>query len=608
MPEGLMPRFLRPSRVHLPTCWLASVLALVAMPLAAGPVALASNLPAVAPPAAAAPPPVTLDADLGRPQGAAIASAHAEATAAGMAVLRAGGNAFDAAVAVSATLGLVEPESSGLGGGGFFLLRRASDGQVVFIDARERAPLAATRDMFLDPATGKPKPRATIDGALAAAIPGQPAALVHVAENFGRLPLRESLAPAIRLAERGWRFGEKNLAMLGWRKDAVRADPGAAALFLVDGEAPRLGARMRNPDYAATLRLLAEHGHDGFYRGPMAERLVEAVRAAGGIWTLEDLARYHVVERRPLVFQHRGKTIVTAPPPSSGGIALAQTLQILDGFNWAAKTPPQRLHLRIEAMRRAYRDRALYLGDPDFFAVPVERLMHPAYAAGLRAAIHPLRATPSALLPGIATLAEGADTTHFSIVDAEGNLAAVTQTVNLPFGNAMVVPGTGFLLNNEMDDFSIKPGVPNAFGLVGQEANAIEPGKRPLSSMTPTFVIGPERVAVIGTPGGSRIISMVIQATLDFGAGADARAIVTAPRLHHQYLPDQVSIEPGSLNAATRAALEAKGHAVKEEPRSWGNMQVVIWHRADGRTEAGTDPRWEAVGKGATSGEGGIFR
>jgi len=592
-------------RVPLPS-WpcLSALLFGSALALAALPEAYA-RAPETAAPAAGA---IAVDAALGRPQGAAIASAHAEATAAGMAVLRAGGNAFDAAVAVSATLGLVEPESSGLGGGGFFLLRRASDGHAVFIDARERAPLAATRDMYLDPATGQPKPRATIDGALAAAIPGQPAALVHVAENFGRLPLRESLAPAIRLAERGWRFGEKNLAMLGWRKDAVRADPGAAALFLVDGEMPRLGTRLRNPDYAATLRLLAEHGHDGFYRGPMAQRLVDAVRAAGGIWTLEDLAQYRVVERRPLVFPHRGMSIVTAPPPSSGGIALAQTLQILDGYDWATKTPLQQLHLRVEAMRRAYRDRAIYLGDPDFVEVPVARLVHPAYAAGLRAGIHLQRATPSDLLPGVAPLAERPDTTHFSIVDAEGNLAAVTQTVNLPFGNAMVVPGTGFLLNNEMDDFSIKPGLPNAFGLIGKEANAIEPGKRPLSSMTPTLVIGPERVAVIGTPGGSRIISMVIQALLDFEAGADAQAIVAAPRLHHQYLPDHILVEPDSLDSATRAALEAKGHAVKEETRSWGNMQVVIWHRADGRIEAGADPRWEAVGKGATSEAGGIFR
>ncbi|HAI58388.1 MAG TPA: gamma-glutamyltransferase [Xanthomonadaceae bacterium] len=541
-----------------------------------------------------------------RPDAAAIASANAQATDVGMAVLRKGGNAFDAAVAVSAALGLVEPESSGIGGGGFFLLRRASDGKTVFVDGRERAPLASTRDMFIDPATGEPRPRQTIDGPLAAGIPGLPAALVHVSENYGRLPLAAALAPTVRMAREGWIFGEKNLAMMGWREAALAADPGASALLLVDGKMPALGARMRNPDYADVLERLGREGFDGFYRGEIAQRLVDGVRAAGGIWTLDDLAQYRVVEREPLVFQHRGATIVTAPPPSSGGVALAQTLQILDGFDAADRPELDRLHLRIEAMRRAYRDRAVHLGDPDFVDVPVALLTHPAYAAGLRAGIHPQKATPSDLLPGVSVV-ERPDTTHFSIIDAEGNLAAVTQTVNLPYGNAMVIAGTGFLLNNEMDDFAIKAGVPNAFGLVGDDANAIAPGKRPLSSMTPTFVLGDDRVAVIGTPGGSRIISMVIQGVLALDAGASALEMVTQPRVHHQYLPDQVSIEPGALSPELRAGLKARGHAIKEEPRPWGNMQVVVWRLDDGEVEAGADPRWKNVGKGST-GEGGIFR
>jgi gamma-glutamyltranspeptidase/glutathione hydrolase len=542
----------------------------------------------------------------GRPDSAAIASANAQATDAGLEVLRRGGNAFDAAVAVSAALGLVEPESSGLGGGGFFLLRRASDGKVIFVDGRERAPLGATRDMFLDPATGEPKPLQTVDGPLAAAIPGLPAALVHVSKNYGRVPLADALAPTIRMAERGWRFGEKNAAMMGWRKTVLAADAGSAALFLKNGEMPEQGARMRNPDYARVLRLLAEKGHDGFYAGDIATRLVEGVRAAGGIWTQEDLTAYRVVEREALVFRHGVRTVITAPPPSSGGVALAQTLQMLDGFDWSKQSEIQQLHLRIEAMRRAYRDRAIFLGDPDFVDVPVALLTNPAYAAGLRAGINPARATPSDMLPGI-TKTERPDTTHFSIIDAEGNLAAVTQTVNLPYGNAMVVPGTGFLLNNEMDDFSIKPGVPNAFGLVGDDANAIEPGKRPLSSMTPTMVIDADKIAVLGTPGGSRIISMVIQGVLSLDSGATALQAAAQPRVHHQYLPDQVSIEPGALSDEARTGLEALGHTIKVEPRTWGNMQVVLWHRADGRIEAGADPRWKNVGKGATT-EGSIFR
>ena len=541
-----------------------------------------------------------------RPDGAAIASANAQATDAGMEVLRKGGNAFDAAVAVSAALGLVEPESSGIGGGGFFLLRRASDGKVVFVDGRERAPLAATRDMFLDPATGEPRPRQTIDGPLAAAIPGLPAALVHVSKTYGRLPLAESLAPTIALAENGWTFGDKNLAMMGWREAALAADPGAAPLLLVDGKTPALGTRMRNPDYAEVLKRLGRDGFDGFYRGDIATRLVDGVRAAGGIWTLDDLAQYRVVEREPLVFQHRGKTVITAPPPSSGGIALAQTLQILDGYDWSKRSELDRLHLRIEAMRRAYRDRAVFLGDPDFVDVPVELLTNPAYAAGLRAGIHPEKATPSAMLPGVTAL-ERPDTTHFSIIDADGNIASVTQTVNLPYGNAMVIPGTGFLLNNEMDDFSVKAGVPNAFGLVGDDANAIAPGKRPLSSMTPTIVVGDDQIAVLGTPGGSRIISMVIQGVLALDAGASALEAAAEPRVHHQYLPDEVSIEKDSLPPELRAGLEARGHVIKEEPRTWGNMQVVTWDLTDGDVEAGADPRWKSVGKGSTQ-DGGIFR
>ncbi|MCZ8167152.1 gamma-glutamyltransferase [Silanimonas sp.] len=541
-----------------------------------------------------------------RPDGAAIASANAQATDAGMEVLRKGGNAFDAAVAVSAALGLVEPESSGIGGGGFFLLRRARDGKVVFVDGRERAPLAATRDMFLDPATGEPRPRQTIDGPLAAAIPGLPAALVHVSKTYGRLPLAESLAPTIALAESGWTFGDKNLAMMGWREAALAADPGAAQLLLVDGKTPALGTRMRNPDYAEVLKRLGRDGFDGFYRGDIATRLVDGVRAAGGLWTLDDLAQYRVVEREPLVFQHRGKTVITAPPPSSGGIALAQTLQILDGYDWSKRSELDRLHLRIEAMRRAYRDRAVFLGDPDFVDVPVELLTNPAYAAGLRAGIHPEKATPSAMLPGVTAL-ERPDTTHFSIVDAEGNIASVTQTVNLPYGNAMVIPGTGFLLNNEMDDFSVKAGVPNAFGLVGDDANAIAPGKRPLSSMTPTIVVGDDQIAVLGTPGGSRIISMVIQGVLALDAGASALEAAAEPRVHHQYLPDEVSIEKDALSPELRAGLEARGHVIKEEPRTWGNMQVVTWDLTDGDVDAGADPRWKTVGKGSTQ-DGGIFR
>ncbi|MFC4728137.1 gamma-glutamyltransferase [Coralloluteibacterium thermophilus] len=545
------------------------------------------------------------------PRQAAIASANAQATDAGLEVLAAGGNAFDAAVAVSAALGLVEPESSGLGGGGFMLLHLpGEDGappRQVFIDARERAPAAAHRDMYLD-AEGRVRPEASTNGALAAAIPGLPAGLVHLSERYGRLPLSASLAPAIRLAREGWTFGSKNHAMLGARREVLARSPAAAALFLPDGQVPEAGTVLRNPDYARTLELLAEHGADGFYRGDYARRLVAGVRAGGGIWSEEDLADYRVVEREPLVFDYRGYRLVTAPPPSSGGIALAAIFNILSGYALDTLSDTARIHLNVEAMRRAYRDRALYLGDPDFVQVPVAMLLDRNYAAGLRAGINLERATPSELLPGIESRPERPETTHFSIVDGHGNAVAVTQTVNLTFGNAFAVEGTGFVLNNQMDDFSVKPGTPNAFGLIGAEANAIESGKRPLSSMTPTFLIGEGRFAAIGTPGGSRIITMVLLGLQDLIDGGSAQSAADRPRYHHQYQPDVVSAEPGAFTAGQVAALEALGHRVSERESTWGNMQVVTWDQATGEVEAGSDVRWKSVGKGATSEGAAIYR
>lgn len=540
-----------------------------------------------------------------KPPGAAIASANRHATEAGMAVLAKGGNAFDAAVAVSAALSVVEPESSGIGGGGFFLLYDAAKDKAVFVDARERAPLAASRDMYLD-AEGNPIPKGSVDGALAVATPGLPAGLVHVAERYGQLPLKDSLAPAIRLAERGFPWGEKNRLMMGWREKTL--SPAAAKVFLRGGQNPAVGTRIVNRDLARVLKALAERGHDGFYRGAVAERLANGIQAAGGIIRLEDFHQYQVVERAPIEFQYLGQRVITAPPPSSGGVALASMLHMLSGYPHATMGPADRAHLLTEVMRRAYRDRAIYLGDPDVVEVPTSMLLSPYYAAGLRASIRMDRATPSDSLPGISVAEPGDNTTHFSIIDADGNLAAVTQTVNLPFGSGLMVEGTGFMLNNEMDDFSIKPMTPNAFGLVGQDANAIAPLKRPLSSMTPTILIGAERTAVLGTPGGSRIISMVLLGMLGVLDGADAKTIVSSPRIHHQYLPDQLLLEPGALDDASAAALEARGHTLQRANRPWGNMQLVIWNRKTGTLDAGSDPRWTDGGAATDSGEGAIYR
>jgi len=533
---------------------------------------------------------LTLACAAGRPPAQAVASAHPLATEAGMEILHAGGNAFDAAIAVSAALAVVEPYSSGIGGGGFWLLHRASDGKQIMIDGRERAPLAAHRDLYLDE-LGEVVPRLSMDGALAAAIPGEPAALVHLARNYGKLSLAESLAPAIRLAENGFPVDERYREMARFRLELLREFPSAASIFLSQGEIPEVGFMIKQPELAATLRSIANKGHRGFYAGKVAAKLVAGVRSAGGVWTLDDLSRYRVVERQPLAFAYRGMRIVAAPPPSSGGVGLATMLQILQGYDLAQSDEVDRVHLIVEAMRRAYRDRAQYLGDPDFVEMPLQRLVHPWYAAGLRASIRTDRATPSDSLPATVSTREGSDTTHFSVLDRQGNRVAATLSINYPFGSGYVVPGTGVLLNDEMDDFSARPGAPNAYGLVGGEANAIAPGKRPLSSMSPTFVEGDAGVAVLGTPGGSRIISMVLLGILDMAAGQEPSSWVSLPRFHHQYLPDVIQYEPGALPDKLRESLELRGHRLKALQKPYGNMQAVYWDLRANRVKAASDPR-----------------
>ncbi|TVP91558.1 MAG: gamma-glutamyltransferase [Thioalkalivibrio sp.] len=532
----------------------------------------------------------------------AVASAHPLATAAAQEVLAAGGNAFDAAVAVTAALGVVEPQGSGLGGGGFFLLHRADDGYSVMVDARETAPAAAHPDLYLD-ADGEVIPGLSLDGPLAAGIPGMPAALGHLAANYGRLSLADSLGPAIRLAEEGLPVDATFLQMARFRLQALSDGADAARVFLREGELPEEGEAIVQPQLAATLRRIADRGPAGFYEGEIAQRLVEGVRAAGGIWTLEDLANYELVEREPVVLHYRGARIVSASPPSSGGIAIGQMLNILAaGGNGYGDDEVQRVHLLVEAMRRAYRDRALYLGDPDHVDVPVARLLSAEYASRLRADIDPDRATPSAELPLEAADAaagpersaldrESEQTTHFSVMDAEGNRVAATITLNYPFGSGFMPPGTGVLLNNEMDDFAARPGEPNVYGLIGFEANAIRPHRRPLSSMSPTFVETADRVAVLGTPGGSRIITMVLQGILAILDGAGAAEVVQARRFHHQYLPDRIEYETGALGSRVQLQLARRGHALSPQVRPFGNMQVVIWDRTHDRIEVASDPR-----------------
>lgn len=524
----------------------------------------------------------------------AVASAHPLATAAGMEVLAAGGNAFDAAVAVSAALGVVEPYSSGLGGGGFWLLHFAEDGRQVFVDGRETAPGAAHATMYLD-TQGVPVPGLSLNGPLAAGIPGTPAALAHVSERYGRLPLKQALAPAIRHAREGYPVYERMRLGLNFKAEQLRRWPGSEVL-LPGGEVPPAGAVIRLPGLVKVMERLAEDGAAGFYGGEIATRMVDAVRANGGIWTLEDLAAYRVIERAPLVAELDGGTrFVLAPPPSAGGVAVIQALNLLQGYELESLDAVDRAHLVIEALRRAFRDRG-HLGDPGFVDMPLERLLHPAYAAGQATSIRMDRATSSEVFAPLHAADSGDHTTHFSVIDAAGNRVAVTQTLNGWYGSSFVVPGLDLLLNNEMDDFAVKPGEPNLYQLVGEGANNIAPGKRMLSSMTPTFIESPRGVAVFGTPGGSRIISMVLLASLAWLDGADADTIVALPRYHHQYLPDRVVHEADAFTAEVAAELEARGHALQESRRLYGNMNAVTWEYDGNRIKAATDPRGRIEG------------
>ena len=531
------------------------------------------------------------------PGKAAIASAHPLATDAGMEILAAGGNAFDAAVAVSAALAVVEPKGSGLGGGGFYLLHRASDAKDVFLDARETAPGAATPTMFLDDKGNASRDLAR-SSALAAGIPGEPAGFAHLAERYGRLPLANSLAPAIRIARGGFPLYPKLRGEIDRVRESLLKSPDATRIFLVNNATPPDGHRIRQPDLARTLETLARKGTREFYTGELAHRLVDSVRAMGGIWTLEDLAGYRVVERAPLVTEYRGVRIVTSPPPSSGGVWLTDVFNMLSGYDVDKMDDLTRRHLIIECMRRAHRDRAEYLGDPDFVTMPLETLMSPQYAAGQRASIRLDAATPSRSLPSNAVeFPRGTQTTHFAVLDADGNRVSGTITLNGWFGTGLVVPGTGVLLNNEMDDFATRKAAPNQWELVGAGANFIGPRKRPLSSMTPTFVESDRGMAILGAPGGSFIPTMVLLSTLNWMKGADAQAIVTAPRFHHQFSPDTVWAESDAFTADERTKMEQMGHSFRPWPETIGNMQIIAWDYASGSVTAASDPRGAGASK-----------
>lgn len=524
------------------------------------------------------------------PSSGAVASAHPYATQAGLSMLKNGGNAFDAAVAVASTLAVVEPYGSGMGGGGFWLLYDAKQNRYVMIDARETAPLKATEDMYV--VDGEVDRDLAINTPLSAGIPGQAAAFDHIAKKYGALPLSESLGPAIQHANNGFPVSPVYQRLATMRLNTLNRYETSAGIFLNNGEVPSEQDLIKQPGLAKTLTAIATQGAKGFYQGEIAKELVEAVQQHDGIWTLEDLAEYRIVERAPIISTFGAHTLISAPPPSSGGIALAAMFNMLEPLDYTHLNNPDQMHLVTEVMRRAYFDRSQFLGDPDYFSVPQKHLISKTHATELMKSYTPGQATPNeALGPLIEATSQGENTTHFSIIDGQGNIASVTLSINLPFGSGFTAGKTGVLLNNEMDDFSAAPQAPNAYGLIGGIANRIEPGKRPLSSMSPTIIQMPNHTAILGTPGGSRIITMVFLSALAAAEGKPVEQWVSLPRFHHQYEPNHIQIENNSFDQKVIQSLVDKGHQVKELTRTYGNMQAILWDRKNNRVTAASDPR-----------------
>ncbi len=529
-----------------------------------------------------------------------VVSVHHLASDAGLAVLRAGGNAVDAAVATGFTLAVVHPLAGNLGGGGFMLLRM-HDGRSTFIDYREKAPLAATETMYQD-AHGNVIPDASVIGYRSIATPGSVAGLVYAERKYGRLGLKRVMAPAIRLATDGFVLSAEEADELADEDLARYAD--SKRIFQRDGRLYKAGEVFKQPELARTLERIAANPDD-FYHGRMAQELVDDLSKGGALITLRDLAQYTVVERKPVTGTFHNYQIISAPPPSSGGIALLTALNILEGFDLRqlGDRTPASMNLITEAYRRAYMDRSDYLGDPDYNNIPVEELTAKKYASAWRSSITPGKATPSAdlqrpagfLPPAPKTAghrAESQDTTHFSVVDSDGNAVAVTTTLNDTFGSHVTAGSLGFLLNDEMDDFASKMGVPNMFGLIQGPANAIAPGKRPLSSMTPTIVLENGRLRfVLGSPGGARIITTVANIFLSAADGRlNIQQAVDAPRFHHQYLPDTLYLEPG-FSDQTQQALRGMGYTLAVKDGHWSNGECIAIDPKTGELAGGQDHR-----------------
>ncbi len=537
-----------------------------------------------------------------------VVSAHPLASRVGLEILEKGGNAADAAVATAFALGVVEGYSSGIGGGSFTLVYIADRMETTVIDGRERAPFAARQDMYVDKKTGEIIPGLSTVGVLAAGTPGHLKALCTLLDEFGTMTLGEVLEPAIALADSGFELSQTYIRVLEHHRDKLIRFPSTfRILFHPDSTLLGLGERLVQPDLAQTYRLIAEYGDSVFYRGEIAGRIVQAMKQEKGLITARDLAEYEAVKRQPVMGSYRGFTVYSMPPPSSGGVHLIEMLNILERYDlrYLGHNSSASIHLLAEAMKRAFADRAVYMGDPDFTDIPVEGLLSKSYADSLARGISKFRAGRVAgagdpypyardedVFPG------GKQTTHLSVVDRWGNLVSMTATINTGFGCGYVIPGTGIFLNNEMDDFSSQPGVPNYFGLVGAEANAIEPGKRPLSSMTPTLVFYQSRpFMVLGSPGGPRIITTILQVMLNvIDYGMNIQQAVDAPRVHHQWLPDRLFLEEGIPDDVIQN-LVIKGHNVFPGGY-WSAAQAILIDLDTGLIYGGSDSRIEGAAAG----------
>ena len=529
---------------------------------------------------------------------AMVVSAHPDASKIGLEILRKGGNAYDAAIATQFALAVCYPVAGNIGGGGFLVYRHHT-GETGALDFREKAPAAATRDMYLD-SLGNVVPNLSLLGHLAAGVPGSVDGMVKIHEKLGTLPFAELVQPAIDLARRGVVLTEREARMLNNAKEEM-VDYNKHLPYLVRQQSWRPGDTLYHLDLARTLERIRDQGRDGFYKGETADLIVKEMQRGGGLISHQDLKDYNAVWRTPITGQYKNFKLTSMSPPSSGGIALLQLLTMVEPYDlkklgWQQ---PQSIQYMVEAERRVYADRATYLGDPDFYKVPTSGLLDRTYLKERMQDVSLEQATPSsAVKAGELPVYESDQTTHFSIVDQFGNAASITTTINGGYGSMVVVEGAGFLLNNEMDDFSAKPGVPNMFGLIGGEANAVQPGKRMLSAMTPTIVEKDGKLyMVVGTPGGSTIITSVFQTILNVVEhGMTMQEAVAAPRFHHQWLPEEIQHEPDAISPEVRAILESKGYKLKQRSR-YGAVEGILV-LPNGKLEGGADPRGDDMAVG----------